>query len=97
MSVKPKPKPVKAAVPSRTARTPFQFVLAVIFKFQGRFYLLTVDAYSKWPCAAQVKDLSAAATIVELDRIFAEFGSPEVFKSDNGTYFANAELRRFSA
>ncbi|XP_057378537.1 uncharacterized protein K02A2.6-like [Daphnia carinata] len=76
---------------------PFQFVSADIFKFQGRSYLLTVDAYSKWPCAAQVKDLSAAATVMELDRIFADFGSPEVIKTDNGTHFANAEMRAFCA
>ena len=44
----------------------------------------------------QLRSLSNAATIEELDRIFADLGGPEVLISDHGPQFGSAEFRAFT-
>lgn len=55
-----------------------------------------VDYYIKWPCVVPLKSLTSAATIEELDRIFADFGLPEFVVSHNGPQFGCAEFRAFA-
>lgn len=42
-----------------------------------------------------LKNVNAAGVIAELDRIFADFGTPEEIKSDNGPQFSSHEFEKF--
>ncbi|XP_045028011.1 uncharacterized protein LOC123471141 [Daphnia magna] len=74
---------------------PFQWVSADIFLHDGVNYLLVVDAYSKWPTCVPLRTLSSSSVIAEVERIFSDFGTPEIIKSDNGSQFDCAEFRAF--
>lgn len=63
--------------------------------FQGKTFFLVVDAYSKWPEVAVVRNTSSAAVINELRRMFATRGIPDVIVSDNGPAFASEEFHSF--
>ncbi|XP_062716357.1 uncharacterized protein LOC134291919 [Aedes albopictus] len=58
-------------------------------------YLVTVDAYSKWPEIFPTKSITSKATINLLRSLFANKGMPEVLVSDNGTQFTSAEFKEF--
>ena len=75
---------------------PFQKVGVDLFELNGRHYLLAVDYFSKWPCVVHQKNLSSTAVIEELDKIFSDFGVPEVVISDNGPQFGCKEFRNFA-
>lgn len=53
------------------------------------YFLVLVDALSKWPEVIATKRITTAATIEILRRIFCRFGMPEVLVSDNGTQFTS--------
>lgn len=60
-------------------------------------YLLVVtDDYSRYPVVDIVSSTSANAVIPRLDKIFAEFGIPEVVKSDNGPPFNGRDFKNFA-
>ncbi len=86
------------AQPMRPVELPvhaFQRVSVDLFVFDGVNYLLVVDSYNKWPVAVPLRSLSSSATIAEMERIFCDFGTPEVLMSDNGSQFDCAEFRAF--
>ncbi|XP_062713126.1 uncharacterized protein K02A2.6-like [Aedes albopictus] len=62
---------------------------------EGEFYLVTVDAYSKWPEIFPTKSITSKATINLLRSLFANKGMPQVLVSDNGTQFTSAEFKQF--
>ncbi|XP_065072906.1 uncharacterized protein K02A2.6-like [Ochlerotatus camptorhynchus] len=49
------------------------------------YFLLAVDAYSKWTEIVQTRRITSAATISILRSLFARLGMPEVVVSDNPT------------
>lgn len=59
------------------------------------FFLLIVDAYSKWPEIFATKTTTAAATIKFIEETFSRFGNPEVIVSDNGTQFVSNQFQNF--
>jgi hypothetical protein len=71
----------------------FQWVSADIFLHGGVNYLLIVDAYSKWPACVPLRSLSSSSVVAEMERIFSDFGVPEIVTSDNGSQFDCAEFR----
>jgi hypothetical protein len=73
----------------------FQYVSGDIFTFESVNYLLVVDAYSKWPSCVPLRSLTSSSIIAEVERVFCDFGAPEVFMSDNGSQFDCAEFRAF--
>ena len=73
----------------------FQMVSGDLFLHDGTDYLLVVDSYSKWPCAVPLRGTSSSSIIAALERIFSDFGMPEVFESDNGTQLVSAEIVAF--
>ncbi|XP_046640221.1 uncharacterized protein K02A2.6-like [Daphnia pulicaria] len=73
----------------------FQWVSADIFLHGGVNYLLIVDAYSKWPACVPLRSLSSSSVVAEMERIFSDFGVPEIVMSDNGSQFDCAEFREF--
>ncbi|PIO71669.1 integrase core domain protein [Teladorsagia circumcincta] len=61
----------------------------------GRFYLILVDAYSKWPEIVQMSSISSTATIQVMKDIFAKLGNPTTLLTDNGTQFTSAHFALF--
>ncbi|KAK6763649.1 hypothetical protein RB195_024100 [Necator americanus] len=62
---------------------------------EGQYYLLIVDAYSKWPEIVQMSSISSTATIQAMKCIFAKFGNPETLVTDNGTQFTSSHFASF--
>ena len=63
--------------------------------FQGKMFLLVVDAHSKWPEVVSMTTTSAQCTIEELRRMFASYGIPEQLVSDNGPQFVSGCFEEF--
>ena len=65
--------------------------------FLGKFFLIIVDAYSKWMDVYPVKGPTAESTIDCLEQSFCINGLPDTFVSDNGPAFVAEEFRSFAA
>lgn len=65
--------------------------------FQGKTFLILIDAYSKWPEVKIVSDMSSETLINTLRNIFAEQGLPDTVVSDNGRSFISEQFRTFLA
>ncbi|CAH2086484.1 unnamed protein product [Euphydryas editha] len=63
--------------------------------FMGHMWLIVMDAHSKWPEVAKMKLTTSSATIKCLRSIFARFGLPEQFVTDNGPQWTSAEFITF--
>ena len=61
----------------------------------GRFFIIIVDAHSKWVEIFQTSGTSTTETIKWLRHVFAHFGIPVSLVSDNGPCFTSEEFRRF--
>ena len=63
---------------------------------EGKMYLVVVDAYSRWPEVVNMRSCTTSgATIKELRKMFARFGLPEYFSSDNGPQLVSDEMESF--
>ena len=49
----------------------------------GHYLFLISDAYSRYPIMEALHSITAQTVIPKLQKVFAEFGFPEVVKSDN--------------
>ena len=63
--------------------------------FQGKLFLVVVDAHSKWLDVVTVPSISPQATIKALKPMFACHGLPELIVSDNGTALTSWEFQEF--
>ena len=63
--------------------------------FQGKIFLVVIDAHSKWLEVVVVPSTSSINTIRVLRTMFATHGLPEVVVSDNGTAFTSGEFQEF--
>ena len=63
--------------------------------YQGRMFLIVVDAHSRWPEVIEMKSTTSTATIQELRRLFASYGLPLQVVSNNGRQFASSEFKLF--
>ncbi|XP_055692263.1 uncharacterized protein K02A2.6-like [Lutzomyia longipalpis] len=61
----------------------------------GKWLLIVVDSYSKWPEVAVVTDTTSGNTIKELRKIFATHGLPEQLVTDQGRQFISQEFEEF--
>uniref|UniRef100_A0AAG5DP56 RNA-directed DNA polymerase n=1 Tax=Anopheles atroparvus TaxID=41427 RepID=A0AAG5DP56_ANOAO len=61
----------------------------------GVYFLVIVDAFSKWPEIVKTASTSAHATIAILRGIFARHGSPITLVSDNGPQFVGEHFEDF--
>ena len=64
--------------------------------FMGKYFLVVVDAHSKWLEVILVPSTSTASTVQKLRAIFATHGLPEILVSDNATGFTSAEFQEFT-
>ena len=63
--------------------------------FQGKIFLVVIDAHSRWLEVVVVSSTSSINTIRVLRTKFATRGLPEVVVSDNGTAFMSGKFQEF--
>ena len=63
--------------------------------FEGRMFLLAIDAHSKWLEVHSCRTSTSATTIDALRKSFASLGLPEVIVSDNAQAFVSTEFVEF--
>ncbi|CAH8556634.1 unnamed protein product [Dicrocoelium dendriticum] len=64
---------------------------------EGTFFLVIVDAYSKWPEVTVMRNTSSNSTILALKRLFSQYGLPQTIVSDNGSQFTSYQFADFCA
>jgi hypothetical protein len=79
-------------LPSR----PWEKIAADLFSHDKKDYLVLIDYYSRWIEVKRLYSTSAAAVINKCRQVFATFGIPDLFMSDNGPQFASAEFKHFA-
>lgn len=89
----PRSVPHPWAFPAR----PWQRIHIDFAEFQGKHYLVTVDAHSKWIEVQKMGTTTATATILKLREQFARFGLPTQLVSDGGPPFASNEFADFTS
>ncbi|XP_011876481.1 PREDICTED: uncharacterized protein K02A2.6-like, partial [Vollenhovia emeryi] len=76
--------------------TPFERVhVDFAGPFLGCHFFILVDTYTKWPEIHIVKNLTSKTTIDLCRKIFATFGIPKYFVSDNAKTFTATEFKTF--
>ncbi|XP_051915879.1 uncharacterized protein K02A2.6-like [Hippocampus zosterae] len=63
--------------------------------FMSHMFMIVVDAHSKWLEVFKMSQISSAATITRLKRLFAAQGVPEQIVTDNATTFMSDEFQIF--
>ncbi|XP_055542937.1 uncharacterized protein K02A2.6-like [Wyeomyia smithii] len=63
--------------------------------FEGFYFLVIVDSYSKWPEIIRTSTITSSVTIELLFETFARYGLPETIVSDNGTQFSCNQFKEF--
>lgn len=63
--------------------------------FLNNYFLIVVDAYTKWLEVIPTTTITATATINILKNLFTTFGLPITIVSDNGRQFRSEEMMRF--
>lgn len=63
--------------------------------FQGKMFLVIIDAHSKWMDVYPMNSSTSTATIEKLRQSFAIHGLPDTLVSDNGTCFTSEEFEIF--
>lgn len=64
--------------------------------FLGKWFLVLIDAHSKWIDAAVMSTTTSSATIEQLLQIFATHGLPRSIVTDNGSCFTSQEFQTFT-
>ncbi|KIH62534.1 integrase core domain protein [Ancylostoma duodenale] len=60
---------------------------------QGVYYLVVVDAFSKWPEMIEMCNILATKTVKALKSLFTRYGLPQTIVSDNGTQFTSEQFK----
>lgn len=63
--------------------------------FMGSYFIVFVDAFTKWPEVKIVRDITTSTTIHACRELFATFGIPCVLVSDHGVQFTASEFQSF--
>lgn len=63
--------------------------------FLGKWFLVMIDAFSKWPEVLIVKNITATTIIKEYRNIFASYGIRRILVTDNGRTFTSEEFQNF--
>ena len=63
--------------------------------FEGKTFLIVVDAHSKWPEVIPMSSTTTTQTVRELRQLFSQYGLPQQLVSDNGPQFSAEEFAAF--
>ena len=63
--------------------------------FEGKMFLIVIDAYSKWLEVKPVTAANSSVTIEHLRNMFATHGLPKTLVTDNRTQFMSIEFESF--
>ncbi|XP_059048821.1 uncharacterized protein K02A2.6-like [Achroia grisella] len=74
---------------------PWQRLHADFAQLNGKYYIIIVDANSKWLDAALIRSTSAIDTIQYFRKLFSIFGLPVQLVTDNGPPFQSHEFNDF--
>jgi len=69
--------------PHEVFDVPFYKIAADIAEFDNVSYLVLIDYFSRWIEVERIRDKKASTIIAALKPIFARFGIPSIFVSDN--------------
>ena len=61
----------------------------------GTYFLVIVDAFSKWVEVFPTTTTSSSVTITALRSCFSRFGLPVTFVTDNAAYWTSSEFKEF--
>nr|XP_040573884.1 uncharacterized protein K02A2.6-like [Lepeophtheirus salmonis] len=75
---------------------PWKMVATDLFTYDQKYYVIVVDYYSRFIEVTELTNQRASAVIMELKRIFARHGVPEILVSDNGPCYSSQEFSRFA-
>ena len=89
-------KPKAPMMPMDVPPTAWHTVGCDLFHFDGEWYLLLSDYYSKMPFVRHVGSTAAPPTIKAMKGIFSENGVPVEVVTDNGPHFIANEYKVFA-
>lgn len=92
-----RPNPAKAPIHCWELPTePFQRIHAdFVGPFMGFYFLIIIDACSKWPEVKIIPDITTDTTIEHMREYFAAVGLPSVLVTDRGTQFTSDQFQMF--
>ena len=61
----------------------------------GKYLYANMDKYSRYACVEQISSVAGTTTIPVLDKLFAMFGNPDRYQTDNGPPFNSHEFAKF--
>lgn len=82
-------------MPTDFPTRPWQHLAMNLFKLKGKWFMVVVDFYSRYPEVGTLKNLSTKEVIYFLKQIFSRHGIPEQVRSDNGTQFHPVKTSEF--
>ena len=62
----------------------------------NEYLMVVIDHYSRFPVVEVLRSTSSKVVIPCLDKVFSEYGIPDVLRSDNGPPFNSREFNEFS-
>ena len=74
---------------------PWQVIGSDLFQLNGEHYLIMVDYFSSFLEVLKMTSTVSSKVIDVLKRVFARYGIPEVFRSDNGPQYSSDEFAKF--
>ncbi|XP_061712815.1 uncharacterized protein K02A2.6-like [Cydia pomonella] len=74
---------------------PWTRLHADFLSLKGKTFFVVIDSSTKWLEICEMSRTNASAVIKELRAIFARFGVPEQFVSDQGPPFTSSDLKDF--
>lgn len=83
-------------LPHGVPSAPWETIGMDLFEFQNSHWLLVIDYFSKYVEVAKLENMLGSTIVSKLKSVFARFGIPKKAISDNGTHFANRDMRNFA-
>ena len=71
-------------------------LMADLFHYESKWFLLVTDAYSKAPFVCKVANTGAFSSIKAMKSIFSDIGIPGNVISDNGKHFIASSFKHFA-